>query len=70
MNVQNPKQHLTTEDWQFMFDERAAILEYDEGLPRLQAEALARQWLIAQRGSLNGIVTAKRQPPRLSAGKM
>ena len=29
------------EDWQTAFDERAAILEFDQGLPRDEAEALA-----------------------------
>jgi hypothetical protein len=29
------------EDQRAMFDERAGILEYDEGLPRAEAEALA-----------------------------
>jgi hypothetical protein len=30
-------------DWQVAFDERAAILEYDEGLPRTKAAFQARQ---------------------------
>jgi hypothetical protein len=30
-------------DWHFAFEERAAILEYDEGLPRAEAEALAAE---------------------------
>jgi hypothetical protein len=30
------------EDWQASFDERAAIIEYDGGAPRIWAEALAR----------------------------
>lgn len=29
-------------DWQAAFDERAGILEYDAGLPRDEAEQLAR----------------------------
>ena len=29
------------EDWQVAVDERAAILEFDQGLPRTEAEALA-----------------------------
>ena len=29
------------EDWQVFFDERAAILEFDGGLPRAEAEARA-----------------------------
>ena len=33
------------DDWRVAYEERAAILEYDEGLPRLKAEALARHWL-------------------------
>ena len=36
-------------DWHFAFEERAAILEYDEGLPRVQAEALAAEQIAAQR---------------------
>jgi hypothetical protein len=35
-------------DWQFAIEERAAILEYDEGLPRAEAEALAAQQIAAQ----------------------
>jgi hypothetical protein len=30
------------EDWQAAFDERAAILEYDDGFTRAEAERLAR----------------------------
>jgi hypothetical protein len=33
---------LEAEDWQASFDERAAIIEYDGGAPRVWAEALAR----------------------------
>lgn len=40
------------EDWQAAYDERAAILEYDEGLPRAEAERLAAEQ-IAQSRSLN-----------------
>ncbi|WP_156369033.1 hypothetical protein [Methylobacterium sp. Leaf100] len=36
-------------DWQAAFDERAGVLEYDEGLPRSQAEALAREQIGKQR---------------------
>ena len=28
-------------DWHFLWDERAAVMEYDGGLPRERAEALA-----------------------------
>lgn len=31
------------EDWQVAFDERAAILEFDQGVSREEAETLARQ---------------------------
>jgi hypothetical protein len=31
------------DDWQAAFDERAAILEFDGGLPREDAERLARE---------------------------
>jgi hypothetical protein len=37
------------EDWQFAFEERAAILEFDEGLPRCDAARLARQQIDEQR---------------------
>ena len=36
----------TDEDWQALFDERAAIAEFDGGLLRLDAEALARKHCI------------------------
>jgi hypothetical protein len=36
-------------DWQFAIEERAAILEYDEGLPRAEAEALAAEQIGAER---------------------
>lgn len=31
------------EDWQALYDERAAIMEYDGGLPRDEAEARAAE---------------------------
>jgi hypothetical protein len=37
------------EDWQVAFEERAAILEYDEGLSRPDAARLARQQIDQQR---------------------
>jgi hypothetical protein len=36
-------------DWKVAFEERAAILEYDEGLSRRDAERLARQQINEQR---------------------
>ena len=36
-------------DWQFAFDERAAILEFDEGLSRSEAARLARHQIDEQR---------------------
>ena len=36
-------------DWQFAIEERAAILEYDEGLSRAKAETLAADQIAAQR---------------------
>jgi hypothetical protein len=36
-------------DWQFAIEERAAILEYDEGLLRADAETLAAAQIAAQR---------------------
>ena len=37
------------EDWQVAFDERAAILEFDEGLSRPEATRRARQEIDQQR---------------------
>ena len=37
------------EDWQVAFDERAAILEFDQGVPREEAETLARHQIAAER---------------------
>jgi|GEM_PF-6885799 len=37
------------EDWQAAFDERAAILEYDAGMSRPAAEAMARREIDEQR---------------------
>lgn len=36
-------------DWQFAFEERAAILEYDGGHSRVEAERLARAEIEAMR---------------------
>ena len=41
--------HWDNEDWQAAFDERAAILEFDEGLTRAEAEHHARQEIEQQR---------------------
>jgi hypothetical protein len=40
------------EDWQAAFDERAAILEFDQGMPREEAEPLAWQQIEAERKRL------------------
>lgn len=40
--AQNPDA-LSAEERQYLYDERAAILEYDHGVPRDEAERLARQ---------------------------
>ncbi len=37
------------EDWQAAFDERAAILEFDQDLPRQEAESLACRQIEAER---------------------
>lgn len=37
------------EDWQVAFDERAAILEFDEGMARQEAESLAWRMIEAER---------------------
>jgi hypothetical protein len=36
------------EDWQAAFDERAAILEFDQGMPREEAEPLAWRQIEAE----------------------
>lgn len=41
-SVPDPESPWCEEDWQAAFDERAAILEYDGGLPRREAEKRAR----------------------------
>ena len=38
-----PHNDYDDEYWQEMFEERAAIMEYDGGLPRSEAERLAKQ---------------------------
>ncbi|RTL96155.1 hypothetical protein EJV44_11290 [Ancylobacter aquaticus] len=35
------------DDWQAAYEERAAILEYDAGMPRAEAEAMARDEISA-----------------------
>ena|SRR5205823_147648 len=37
---------------------RGLRLEFEEGLPRLQAEELARQWITLRRGHVAGLCTA------------
>jgi hypothetical protein len=37
------------EDWRVAFDERAAILEFDQGVPRDEAETVARHQIAAER---------------------
>lgn len=39
----------TGEDWEMFFEERAAILEYEHGLPRPDAETRAREQTEAER---------------------
>jgi hypothetical protein len=36
-------------DWEFAVEERAAILEFDEGLPHPEAEALAAEQIVDKR---------------------
>jgi hypothetical protein len=37
--------HWTDDDWRERFEERAAIMEYDGGFPREEAERLAREYV-------------------------
>ena len=39
----------TEEDWQALFDERAGILEFEGGLPRVEAEDRAKAEVVAHR---------------------
>lgn len=48
MSHQNPN-HAMTEDEQEAFEERAAILEFDCGLAREEAEALALEAVVRRR---------------------
>jgi hypothetical protein len=49
------------EDWRAFFDERAAIAEFDGGLPREQAEARAFTYCVAE--------WLNRNPPRINNGR-
>jgi hypothetical protein len=58
-----------TGDWLVLWDERAAIMEYDGGLPREQAEHLALVEITAQmrnhttgRGEARGTITRGKRP--------
>jgi hypothetical protein len=46
-----------SDPWQCEFDAEAARLEFEEGLPRLQAEELARQWITLRGGHVAGLCT-------------
>lgn len=48
----------TDEDWQAAYDERAGILEYVEGLPRAEAERLARVQVFGDRPTGKVILAA------------
>jgi hypothetical protein len=50
---------VVAEDWQVFFDERAAIAEFDGGLPRAQAEARAFAICVAEWLNRNPV----RSPP-------
>lgn len=41
----------TDADWQLEFEERAAIMEFDGGLPRAEAELLVRGRVLALRAA-------------------
>ena len=51
----------SAEDWQFFFDERAGIVEFDGGLPRPEAEAQAFACCVVE--------WLNRNPERLPAGR-
>ena len=46
---------LSDEDWKVFFDERAAIAEFDGGLPRDQAEAQAFEACVTEWLTRNGV---------------
>lgn len=55
-----PDDAWTDEDWQAAYDERAGILEYDAGLPRAEAERLAREQVFGDRPIGNVRLTVAR----------
>jgi hypothetical protein len=54
------------DDWRFAFEERAAVLEYDEGLSRPVAEQLAAEQIAraAKAGSMSTTPARLRPPAR------
>ena len=51
-HVYNNQSGWDEEDWQAAFEERAAILEFDQGMPREEAEPLACRQIEAERKRL------------------
>lgn len=49
------------EDWEAFWNERAAIYEYDGGLPRKHAEMAASQYVIALRKQLKKEMEAQNE---------
>ena len=49
------------EDWQAAYDERAGILEFMEGLPRAEAERLAKEQVFGDRPTGNVKLTIARE---------
>ncbi len=60
-----PPEILNAEDWRAFYDERAAILEYDGGLSREQADRLAYEAAVA--GIINTMteITPRTSAPRV-----
>ncbi|MVT71066.1 hypothetical protein GPL21_39170 [Bradyrhizobium pachyrhizi] len=48
-HIENFRSDWDEQDWRIAFEERAAILEFDEGLTRADAEVLAAQQIEFQR---------------------
>lgn len=51
----------TGEDWHLFFEERAAILQYEHGLPRLEAERRAESECAAERERRNAALNPGRR---------
>ena len=45
---------MQAQDWKDMYEERAAIMEFDGGMSRERAEKAARAWVTREWGNYHG----------------